>query len=142
MGTAGSRGAARVVVVGGGLSGIAAALGAAIRGLTVTVVEAADQLGGAAAWSGGQGWGGANHVAAREGIDDDLTRTEAYVRGIAVAHPELLDEQAMRRWVTTAPEAMRYWEEVGAVTWTVIAGLADYHADVPGALPSGRYLTS
>ena len=60
-------------------------------------------MGGAAAYSGGQVWVGANHVAARDGIDDDLERTERYVRGIAHAHPELLDEQAMLRWVTTAP---------------------------------------
>lgn len=132
----------RVVVAGGGLSGLAVALGAALRGLQVTVVEAADQLGGAAAWSGGQVWVGANHVAAREGVVDDLARTEAYVRGIARAHPELLDEEAMRRWLTLAPRAARYWEESGAVTWTVIQGLADYHADVPGALPAGRYLTA
>src|SRR5215213_6456106 len=107
MSTTDPRDVARVVVVGGGLSGIAAALGAAMHGLSVTVVEAADELGGAAAWSGGQVWVGANHVAAREGVDDDLAGTEAYVRGIAAAHPELLDEPAMRRWVTTAPEAMR-----------------------------------
>src|SRR3954451_7751529 len=142
MGAAGVRDVGRVVVVGGGLSGIATALAAAMHGLPVTVIEAADQLGGAAAWSGGQVWGGANHVAAREGIDDALPRTEAYVRGIAGSYPELLDEAAMRRWLTAAPEAMRYWEESGAVTWTVISGLADYHADVPGALPSGRYLTA
>jgi 3-oxosteroid 1-dehydrogenase len=37
---------------------------------------------------------------------------------------------------------MKYWEDAGAVTWTVIAGLADYHADVAGAQPSGRYLTA
>jgi 3-oxosteroid 1-dehydrogenase len=142
MGAAGVRDVERVVVVGGGLSGIATALAAAMHGLPVTVIEAADQLGGAAAWSGGQVWVGANHVAAREGIDDDLARTEAYVRGIAGSHPELLDEAAMRRWLTAAPEAVRYWEESGAVTWTVISGLADYHADVPGAQPSGRYLTA
>ena len=34
-----------------------------------------------------------------------------------------------------------HWEELGAVRWTVIEGLADYHTEVEGALPSGRYLT-
>jgi 3-oxosteroid 1-dehydrogenase len=142
MTTRGPRDVAQVVVVGGGLSGTATALAAAMHGLEVSVVEAADQLGGAAAWSGGQVWVGANHVSAREGVDDDLARTEAYVRGIAASHPKLLDEAAMRRWLTLAPVAVRYWEEAGAVTWTVIKGLADYHADVPGALSSGRYLTA
>ena len=131
----------RVIVVGGGLSGLATALGAALSGRLVTVFESADRLGGAAAYSGGQVWVGANHVAARAGIDDDLQRAESYVRGIAHDHPELLDEHAMRRWLTAAPQAMRHWEDVGAVRWTLIDGLADYHADVPGALPTGRYLT-
>ena len=131
----------RVIVVGAGLSGIAAAIGAARRGLPVTVFESADLVGGAAAYSGGQVWVGANHVALREGVDDDLDRTERYVRGIAGAFPDLLDEAAMRRWVTTAPAAIRYWEDVGAVRWTVIRGLADYHAETDGALASGRYLT-
>lgn len=131
----------RLIVVGGGLSGLATALGAALDGRPVTVFESADRLGGAAAYSGGQVWVGANHVAARAGIDDDLQRAECYVRGIAHDHPDLLDEEAMRRWLTAAPRAMRHWEDVGAVRWALIEGLADYHADVSGALPGGRYLT-
>ncbi len=130
-----------VNVVGGGLSGIAAALGLALRGVPVTVFECAPQLGGAAAYSGGQVWVGANHVAARDGIADDPALVEAYVRGIAGAHPQLMDEAAMARWLSSAPPAMEYWEAVGAVRWLVIDGLADYHAETPGALASGRYLT-
>ncbi len=131
-----------VVVVGGGLSGLATALGAALLGRRVTVFEAADQVGGASAYSGGQVWVGANHVAAGEGVADDQDRTERYVRALGAAHPELLDEAALRRWVVTAPVAMRYWEDVGAVRWVLIRGLADYRSDLDGALASGRYLTA
>ena len=109
-----------VIVVGAGLSGLATALGAALHGRSVTVFEAAELVGGAAAYSGGQVWVGASHVEAREGIDDDLERTERYVRAIAHDHPEALDERAMRRWLTTAPAAVRYWEDIGAIRWTVI----------------------
>jgi 3-oxosteroid 1-dehydrogenase len=133
----------RVIVVGAGLSGLATALGAALQGRDVTIFEAADKVGGAAAYSGGQVWVGANHVAAREGIDDDLDLTERYVRSIASAgEPELLDEQAMLRWLTTAPAAARYWEDVGAIRWRVIPGLVDYHSHADGALGVGRYLTN
>jgi 3-oxosteroid 1-dehydrogenase len=131
-----------VLVVGAGLSGLATALGLALRGRRSIVFEASDMVGGAAAWSGGQVWVGANHVAEREGIDDDLERTEAYVRAIAHAHPELLDEKALSRWLTAAPEAMRYWEDVEAIRWEVIPDLADYHDYAPGALGAGRYLTT
>jgi 3-oxosteroid 1-dehydrogenase len=136
-------GGERVIVVGAGLSGLATALGAALNGRDVTVFEAADKVGGAAAYSGGQVWIGANHVAAREGIEDDLERVERYVRAIADAgEPELLDEQAMLRWLTTAPAAAKYWEDVGAIRWQVIPGLVDYHSHADGSLGVGRYLTN
>jgi 3-oxosteroid 1-dehydrogenase len=131
-----------VIVVGAGLSGLAVALAVALHGRRAVVFEASDMVGGAAAWSGGQVWVGANHVAGQAGIDDDLTRAEAYVRAIGKSHPELLDERALLRWLTVAPTAMRYWEEVGAVRWEVIPHLADYHDYAPGALAEGRYLTS
>jgi len=131
-----------VIVVGAGLSGLATALGAAVRGRDVIVFEAADLVGGAAAYPGGQVWIGANPVAEREGIEDSLGRTETYVRAIAHDDPEVLDEKAMLRWIHTGPDAVRYWEDLGAIRWKVIPGLADYHNEADGALPVGRYLTN
>jgi len=131
-----------VIVVGAGLSGLATALGSALAGKSVTVFEAGDMVGGAAAWSGGQVWVGANHVAERQGIADDPALVERYVRDIAKGHPEALDEEAMARWIDMAPVAARYWEDVGAIRWTVIPGLADYHGEADGALGEGRYLTN
>ncbi|MFL4477320.1 FAD-dependent oxidoreductase [Paeniglutamicibacter sp. ORCA_105] len=140
--TESSEGAEHVVVVGAGLSGLATALGVALRGGSATVLEAADLVGGAAAYSGGQVWSGANHVAERNGIKDSLELTEQYIRAIAHDSPELLDEAAMKRWIETSPEAMKYWEETGAIQWAMIPGLADYHNEAEGALPEGRYLTN
>ena len=132
-----------VIVVGAGLSGLATALGLAVRGTSVTVFEAGELLGGAAAYSGGQVWCAGNHVAVRQGIEGDtLDLGERYVRAIAHSHPQALDEQAMRRWLEVSPDAVRYWEDVGAIRWTVIPGLADYHNEADGALPEGRYLTN
>ena len=131
-----------VIVVGAGLSGLATALGVATGGRPVEVLEASDQVGGAAAYSAGQVWCGANHVAAREGIPDDLELVERYVRGIAHTREDLLDEAAMKRWLTISPEALEHWESLGAVRWEVIYGLADYHDEADGALPAGRYVTA
>jgi len=111
-------------------------------GRRVLVLEASDLVGGAAAYSGGQVWCGANHVEARLDIDDDLERTEAYVRGIAHGCPELLDEAAMLRWLRTSPSALKYWEQIGAIRWEVIRDFSDYHDEVEGALSEGRYLTN
>lgn len=131
-----------VLVVGAGLSGLATALGVALRGGRAIVLESSDLVGGAAAYSGGMVWVAANHVEEREGIDDDLARGEAYVRDLTADHPDLLDEAAMHRWLQTAPEAMRYWEEVDAIRWEIIPDLADYHSEAEGALEVGRYLTN
>jgi 3-oxosteroid 1-dehydrogenase len=131
-----------VIVVGAGLSGLATALGVALRGGRAVVLESSDLVGGAAAYSGGMVWVGANHVEAREGIDDDLSLAEAYVRDLTKDHPDLLDEVAMKRWLETAPEAMEYWENEGAIRWEIIPDLADYHSEADGALELGRYLTN
>ncbi|MGM7666588.1 FAD-dependent oxidoreductase [Microbacterium sp. A93] len=131
-----------VVVVGAGLSGLATALGVALRGGRAIVLEASELVGGAAAYSGGQVWSGANHVAERMGIEDSLELTETYIRDIAHDSPEVLDEVAMKRWIEASPEALKYWEDVGAITWALIPGLADYHNEANGALPEGRYLTN
>ncbi|WP_104107726.1 FAD-dependent oxidoreductase [Nocardioides sp. 616] len=133
-----------VIVVGAGLSGLATALTCALNGRPAIVLEAADLVGGAAAYSGGQVWVGGNHVAEREGIAGDSKElTETYIRDVA-SHlaPEVLDEQALLRWLDTSPDAMRYFEDHGAIRWTVIPGLADYHNEAQGALPQGRYLTN
>ena len=126
-----------VIVVGAGLSGLATALGVALRGRPVTVFEAGELLGGAAAYSGGQVWCGAQprRGPRRASRATPSSSRERYVRAIAHAHPEVLDEQAMRRWLEVAPAAVRYWEDVGAIRWTVIPGLADYHDEADGALP-------
>lgn len=134
---------APVIVVGAGLSGLATALAASLNGRSAVVLEAADLVGGAAAYSGGQVWSGANHVAEREGIEDSVELTETYIRDVASHHaPETLDEDAFQRWLHTSPRAMKYWEDVEAIRWTVIPGLADYHNEAAGALPQGRYLTN
>lgn len=132
-----------VVVVGAGLSGLATALGVALRGGKVVVLEAADLVGGAAAYSGGQIWSGVNHVAEAMGIEDSPELTERYIRDVD-SHDgsDVLDEDALKRWIETSPKALKYWEDVGAIKWTVIPGLADYHNEADGALPEGRYLTN
>jgi 3-oxosteroid 1-dehydrogenase len=132
----------RVVVVGAGLAGLATAVAAAERGCAVTVLEKGDLVGGAAAFSGGQVWVAANHVERAQGIADDLADAERYIRALGASHPELLDDAALQRWLTEAPRAAAYFEQVGAVRWEIIPDYPDYYQDAPGARPTGRYLTA
>jgi 3-oxosteroid 1-dehydrogenase len=131
-----------LVVVGAGMGGLAAAITAARGGRAVTVVEKADRLGGALAYSGGQVWVGANHVQEREGMDDDVTRVMTYVRAIAESDPELLDDEVAETWVRVAPEAARMFEDAGVIRWEIIPDYPDYYfPEAPGSAPRGRYLT-
>ena len=54
-------------------------------GLRVVVLERSEHVGGAAAYSGGQVWAPANHVASRAGIADTVEDGIAYVTAIASA---------------------------------------------------------
>ncbi len=130
------------VIVGAGLAGLAAAVTAAEFGLRPIVLEKDAKIGGAAAFSGGQVWVGANHVAEREGLQDSVQDTLDYVHASAHRDPASLDEAMAREWVQSGREAARWFEERGVISWEIIPGYADYHFPaLPGSRPEGRYLT-
>jgi 3-oxosteroid 1-dehydrogenase len=133
---------ADVVVAGSGIGGMAAAIRAHDLGASVAVVEKADHVGGATAWSGGQVWVGANHVAAAAGLADSVDETLEYVAAIAAALPDLFDPLRAAEWVGAAVEATRWFEEAGVIEWALIPDYPDYYfPDAPGSKPTGRYLT-
>src|SRR5438045_3157276 len=68
-----------VVVVGSGAGGLTAALAAALRGLSVVVLEKTPFYGGATAISGGGVWIPANSVLARAGVGDSPEKARAYM---------------------------------------------------------------
>lgn len=131
-----------VIVVGSGIGGMSAAIRAHELGANVSLVEKASHLGGATAWSGGQVWVGANHVAAAAGLQDSVEDTLTYVEAIAADHPELFDPAMAREWVEGAAVAARWFEKIGAIEWRMIPGYEDYYyPDAPGSRATGRYLT-
>lgn len=132
-----------VIVVGSGVGGLVAALKAHALGAEVTLIEKAGFVGGATAWSGGQVWVGANHVARRLGIADSIDDALRYVAELAAPHPELFDESSAREWLVAAQEAARWLEDIGAIEWAVIPDYPDYYyPTAAGSAPTGRYLTS
>ena len=131
-----------LVIVGAGIGGLTAAIMGAERGMDVTLVEAGDKVGGAAAYSGGQVWLGANHVARRAGITDSVADTVAYVQAAAGRDAASVDSAMCERWVRGAADAAAWLETIGAIRWELIPDYPDYYyPDLPGARATGRYLT-
>jgi 3-oxosteroid 1-dehydrogenase len=131
-----------VVVVGAGMGGMSAAITAAELGLNVTLVEKGPTIGGAAAYSGGQVWVGANHLEEREGIADSIADTMAYVRAAAHRDAASVDLAMCETWLRAASDAARYLERIGAIKWEIIPDYPDYYyPTLPGGRAAGRYLT-
>lgn len=130
-----------VVVVGTGIGGLATAIRAADLGLRVQLIEKGEQCGGATAYSGGQVWVGANHVASAQGLRDTPEETLEYVMSLTREDDELFDVEVAKQWIEAALTAARYFEDVGVIKWEVISDYPDYFPDAPGAKDTGRYLT-
>ncbi len=132
----------RVIVVGAGMGGLSASIIAAESGLEVVLLEKGSRIGGAAAYSGGQVWVGANHVAERAGVDDDPDVALTYVRSLASGDPSLFDDDRAREWIHGARAAAANFEHLGVIEWELIPDYPDYYfPEVPGSRPTGRYLT-
>lgn len=131
-----------VIVVGAGLGGMAASIAAAARGADVVLLEKGHQVGGAAAFSGGQVWVGGNHVAERAGIEDSATDTLEYVAAAASRDEASLDHRLARQWIDGARTAARWFEDAGVIEWEMVPDYPDYYyPDLPGSRATGRYLT-
>lgn len=131
-----------LLIVGAGMAGMTAAITAAQAGLSVTLIERGDKVGGAAAYSGGQVWVGGNHVARAQGLADDVESTLAYVHAAAGRDPSSVDPVLCERWVRSAADAALWLEQQGVIRWQLIPDYPDYyHPALPGSRAAGRYLT-
>jgi 3-oxosteroid 1-dehydrogenase len=132
----------QITIIGGGLGGMAAAITAAEEGFDVTLVEKGSKFGGAAAFSGGQVWVGGNHVAAREGLEDNLDATLTYVCQAAGRDAASVELELARQWLAGAADAAEYFEALGVIRWELVPDYPDYYyPDLEGSRAAGRYLT-
>src|SRR5579871_6182640 len=127
----------RVIVIGSGAAGLSAALSAASSGAAVTVLEAADHLGGTTAFSGGGVWVPANRWGAAEGSTDTVDEGIRYLRSIGQgdSDPALAETFCQR-----GAGVIERIESLTPLHWNTIPGYPDYYAHHEGGKRFGRTL--
>ncbi len=126
-----------VIVLGSGVGGMAAALFAAIRGLSVVVVEKAAVVGGTSALSAGTAWIPGTLHAAAVNPADSREHAERYVRA---AVGNRLDPRKLDAFLTNGPAAIAELQAQTEVVFRPRPHHPDYMSDLPGATLCGRAL--
>ena len=122
--------AADVVVVGGGVAGMCAAIAAHDAGARTVLLEASAQLGGTASWSGGAVWIPMNHCMRRAGRPDSRAAALEYMQACAQGQSpsELLDT-----YLDEGPAVAEFLEQVTPLEFEV-GTMPDYYDQYPGAV--------
>jgi 3-oxosteroid 1-dehydrogenase len=126
-----------VVVIGSGVSGLAAALAARHHGFSAVVLEKAAKIGGGTAYSTGELWIPLNRLAQSEGLHDSREEAIAYMRYLGAGY-ELPNH--MTTFIDQAHVALDYFVERG-IRFQLVHRLPDHYYDkAPGSLPDGRMI--
>lgn len=126
-----------LLIVGSGGAGLIAALRAQHHGLRPLIVEKADKVGGATAYSGGSVWVPNNHLQARYGIQDNPEKAMSYLTGLIGDVGEASSTSRRRAFVEHAPKMALFLEQLG-FRWRMSEGYPDYHPNLDGGLDKGR----
>jgi succinate dehydrogenase/fumarate reductase flavoprotein subunit len=129
--------ARKVVVVGSGAAGMAAAVAAATEGAEVTVLESAQLLGGTTAWSGGGIWIPLNKKATIPVVPDQEDDARRYLKNVSIGDA---DPDRLETYVKDGARVVAATEAKTALRWQHIEGYPDYHAELDGGRPDGRSL--
>ena len=125
-----------LVVIGAGAGGMTTALVAALHGLSVTLCEATEQVGGTTATSAGTVWVPGNHQSKDIGLDDSIEMGRVYLDAILGKE----DPHGRRSaYLNTADEAIAFLESRSEIKF-VAAGIHPDYLQLPGAATSGRAL--
>ena len=123
-----------LLVVGSG-TGMATALAAKERGLSVVLAEKTDYVGGSTARSGGAYWIPANPALLRDGSNDTRERGLEYLSNVVG------DTSARPRWeafMKHGDATVTMLERTTALTFFWSKGYSDYHPELPGGNAAGR----
>ncbi|MFC7886268.1 FAD-dependent oxidoreductase [Streptomyces sp. NPDC057376] len=124
-----------VVVAGSGAAGMAAAITARLRGLTVLVVEKNDVYGGTTALSGGAIWVPDNFHLDAAGLGDTPEKARAYLDATV---GERVPAERKAAYVEHGPRMVREFHDRTAVRFVHTPGYSDYYPERLGGFPEGR----
>lgn len=124
-----------VLVVGSGAAGMAAALTAAIEGLSVLLVEKTDRIGGSTAISGGGIWIPNNDKSEASGHPDTLQEAKTYLD--AIVGNRSSDDMKLA-FLQKGPAALAYLERNTELKVNGRVYSPDYYPDAAGAKLGGR----
>ncbi|PXW97412.1 succinate dehydrogenase/fumarate reductase flavoprotein subunit [Sphaerotilus hippei] len=126
-----------VLVIGAGAAGLAAALGAALDGARVLLVERTAWVGGTSAWSGGTTWVPGTHHAAAVNPADTLDAARLYLdHAVGERAPRELREAFLQQGAAV----VAHLEARSELKLRPYARHPDYLSDLPGATVNGRAL--
>jgi 3-oxosteroid 1-dehydrogenase len=127
-----------VITVGSGIGGLAAAITAREFGVDAVVLERSGLVGGVTAYSFGELWVAANHLAQAIGIDDSVEHGLNYVRWLSAGFG---DDTLMRNQVVHGRLALKFFEEKAGVRWSLVRDFSDYFWPQCGdGRPEGRFV--
>jgi succinate dehydrogenase/fumarate reductase flavoprotein subunit len=119
-----------VLVIGAGAGGMAAALAAAIEGLSVVVCEKSAQVGGTSATSAGTLWIPGN----TQGGNDSTAQAARYLEAVV---PEAQGRELRAAFLAAGPRAIDFLVANSEVKF-VTAGMHPDYREAPGAATAGR----
>jgi succinate dehydrogenase/fumarate reductase flavoprotein subunit len=123
-----------LLVVGSG-TGMAAALAAGERGLSVLIVEKSSYVGGSTARSGGALWLPASPILEENGAGDTMTRANTYLESVVdgTAPP-----QRSAAFLAHLSETVEMLRRTTPMRFMWARDYSDYHPEQPGGTAAGR----
>ena len=128
-----------VLVVGSGAGGLATAVCAAHRNLSVIVAEKEPLYGGTTARSGGWMWIPENAPGRREGVDDSREKARTYLQHET---GEFFDAARIDAFLDAGPKAIDFYEAETELQFDLGPFFADYHPNAPGGMDGGRSIVA
>src|SRR5690242_7366911 len=123
-----------LLVVGSG-TGMAAALAAAEKGLTVLIVEKSEYVGGSTARSGGALWLPASPILAENSAGDTMSAASTYLDSV-VAGTAPAERSA--QFLAHLPQTVTMLRRTTPLRFMWAREYSDYHPEQPGGSAAGR----